>query len=482
MSVLTNFASRAGSAAHSLWEASGQLVQPSLRLGVTGLARSGKTVFTTALVHHLTRGTNLPAFRASAEGRIRRAYLVPQPDDAIPRFPYEEHMETLTADRRWPQSTNRISELRVDIAYERKGGWRTGPGSLALDIVDYPGEWLLDLALLEVGYAEWSRQTVLQSRRPDRLDAAREWHAALAGFDPAGPADEVLASKASEAFKSYLVALRADAEAVATTPPGRFLMPGDLAGSPALTFAPLDLPLDAPIAAGSFAALMQRRFEAYKTHVVRPFFRDHFQRIDRQIVLVDVLAAIDAGPAALAELEEALDQVLMAFRTGRNTLLSRLFSPRADKVLFAATKADHIHHTDHDRLDAILRLLVNRAARRTEAAGARVGTVALASVRATRETTIREGRETLRAVAGIPEAGERIGGERFDGETEAAIFPGELPEAAAAVFEGAVPPGSLRFPRFRPPRLPVDAAGRMARMPHIRLDRALEFLLGDRFT
>ena len=53
MSVITDLASRAGSAAQSLWEASGQLVQPSLRLGVTGLARSGKTVFTTALVHHL---------------------------------------------------------------------------------------------------------------------------------------------------------------------------------------------------------------------------------------------------------------------------------------------------------------------------------------------------------------------------------------------------------------------------------------------
>ena len=35
---------------------------------------------------------------------------------------------------------------------------------------------------------------------------------------------------------------------------------------------------------------------------------------------------------------------------------------------------------------------------------------------------------------------------------------------------------------IRPPKLPVDAAGRMAKMPHIRLDRALEFLLGDRFA
>ena len=207
---------------------------------------------------------------------------------------------------------------------------------------------------------------------------------------------------------------------------------------------------------------MERRFEAYKTHVVRPFFREHFQRIDRQIVLVDVLAAVDAGPAALVELEDALDRVLLAFRAGRNTVLSSLFSPRADRVLFAATKADHIHHTSHDRLDRLLRFLVARAVKRTEAAGARVGTVALASVRATRETTVRDGRETLKAVAGTPEAGERVGDEVFDGETEAAIFPGELPERPEAVLEGAVPPGSLRFPRFRPPKLAVDAAGRAA--------------------
>jgi uncharacterized protein len=482
VSFITSFASRAGSAAQSLWEASGQLVQPSLRIGVTGLARSGKTVFTTALVHHLTQGTPLPAFRAAAEGRIRRAVLAHQPDDDVPRFPFEEHAAALIRDRRWPQSTSRISELRLDVDFERQAGWRSGPASLAIDIVDYPGEWLLDLALIDATYSDWSRETVAASRHAGRGAVAAPWLASLAALDPQGPADEVRAEAASDAFKAYLTALRAGPEAVATTPPGRFLMPGDLAGSPALTFAPLDLPPGQAIAPGSFAALMERRFEAYKRHVVRPFFRDHFQRIDRQIVLVDVLAAVDAGPVAVAELEGALDRVLTAFRTGRSTLLSRLFSPRADRVLFAATKADHVHHTDHDRLDGLLRLLVHRSVKRTEAAGARVGTVALASVRATRETTVRDGRDTLKAVAGTPEAGEIVGDERFDGETEAAIFPGELPERPEAVFAGAVPPGSLRFPRFRPPRLPVDAAGRTARLPQIRLDRALEFLLGDRLA
>ena len=482
MPFLTDIAQRAGSAAQSLWDASSQLIQPSLRLGVTGLARSGKTVFTTALTYHLLAGSSLPAFRPSAEGRIRRARLEHQPDDDVPRFPYEEHVAALTEDRRWPRSTTRINELRVEIDYERGSGWRSGPATLALDIVDYPGEWLLDLALIDADYREWSRQTIDASRRPDRAAIAAPWLASLSALDPASPADEAAAERASEAFKAYLTALRAGPEAVATTPPGRFLMPGDLAGSPALTFAPLDVAHDAAIAPKTLASLMERRFEAYKTRVVWPFFRDHFQRIDRQIVLVDVLAAVDAGPAALAELEEALDRVLIAFNAGRNTLWSRLFAPRADRVLFAATKADHIHHTSHDRLDRLLRLLVKRSLKRTEGAGARVGTVALAAVRATRETTVREDSEVLKAVAGTLEAGECIGDEVFDGEAEAAIFPGELPERPEAVLEGAVPPGSLRFPRFRPPKPVPDAAGRAGRLPHIRLDRTMEFLLGDRLA
>ncbi len=482
MPSLIDLAARAGFAAQSLRQAGQDLFQPTLRLGVTGLARSGKTVFTTALVHHLLRGTPLPAFRAAAEGRIRRARLGDQPDDDVPRFAYEANLAALTQERRWPGSTSRTAQLRLDIDYERRSRWRGGPATLTLDIVDYPGEWLLDLALLDQGYRDWSRETVAASRRPDRAALAAPWHAALADADPAGRPDEPEAARQAEAFRAYLGALRAGPEAVATTPPGRFLMPGDLAGSPALTFAPLDLPGDAAPAPGTLAGLMERRFESYKTRVVGPFFRDHFQRIERQIVLVDVLAAVDAGPVALAELETALDRVLLAFSAGRNTILSRIFSPRADRVLFAATKADHIHHTGHDRLERLLRLLVARAVARTEAAGARVGTVALASVRATRETSILEGRTTVRAVAGTPEAGERIGDDVFDGTAEAAIFPGELPDDPEAVFRGALAPGSLRFPRFRPPKAAADAAGRTAPLPQIRLDRALDFLLGDRLA
>ncbi|CAH1665581.1 YcjX family GTP-binding protein [Chelatococcus asaccharovorans] len=457
-------------------------VSPRLRLGVTGLSRSGKTVFTTALVHHLLASVAMPVFRASAEGRIRKARLDDQPDDTVPRFPFEEHMASLAEpERQWPESTRRIAELRVSIDYERAAGWRSGPSTLALDIVDYPGEWLLDLALLDKSFAEWSRETVASSRRPERAGIAGPWHQALKR-DPAGAVGEADIGQLAATFTDYLKALRAGPEAVATTPPGRFLMPGDLAGSPALTFAPLDLPPGFVAPPRSLASQMERRYEAYKARVVRPFFREHFARLDRQIVLVDVLASLDAGPAALAELETALDQVLLAFRAGRNSFLSSVFSPRIDKVLFAATKADHLHRADHQRLEAILKLLVDRSMRRTQGAGGTVGTVALAAIRATREATVREDGENLAAIVGTPAAGEEIDGQIFDGETEAAIFPGELPDNPETVFSGAVPSGALRFPRFRPPRRARDHGGRLAPLPHIRLDRALEFLLGDRLA
>ena len=458
------------------------LARPRLRLGVTGLSRSGKTVFTTALIQNLIEGGKLPVLKAAAEGRISRVRLVPQPDPDVPRFPYEAHRAAMTGEeRRWPDSTRRISELRLEIDYERAGGWFKGPATLTLDIVDYPGEWLLDLALLDQDYKGWARQAVGDARKAHRRELAAEWLADLQGRDPHGAPDEIAAERASDGFKAYLARRRADPEAVAVTPPGRFLMPGDLEGSPALTFAPLDLPPDTDPRPGTLAGLMAERFEAYKRVVVTPFFREHFARLDRQIVLVDVLAALDAGAPALADLETALGQALAAFQVGRNTILSSLFAPRIEKVLFVATKADHIHHGSHDRLASVMSLLVQRALSQAQGAGAKVEAMAMAAVRATREVRIREGREDLPAIAGVPEAGETIDGEVFDGQSEAAIFPGELPERAEAVFDASTH-WQIRAPRFRPPLVAPDAGGRVKPPPQIRLDRALEFLIGDRLA
>jgi uncharacterized protein len=458
---------------------------PTVRLGVTGLSRAGKTVFITALVQALTRKARLPGFRAMGEGRIAQVALSEHPDGALPRFAYEDHIATLTApERAWPSSTRQISALVLDIEYASRkrylGGLfgpagliGSGPSRLALDIIDYPGEWLLDLPLLSKSFSDFSAETLAKAGEGRRRKPFEAYLALLASVDARAPLDEGVAKQLAVSFTEGLRACRAEGRELSALPPGRFLMPGDLEGAPALTFAPLPTG-DYP--EGSLGHRFERRYEAYKSKVVRPFFTDHFARIDRQVVLVDVLGALNGGAEAIADLETALTDVLAAFRLGQNSLLSSLFAPRVSKLLFCATKADHLHHTSHDRLEAILKLLVRRAQARAEAVAVPTDSLALAAIRATREVTAREGGEALPCIAGVPLAGEQVEGNdlkttSFDGRAEAVIFPGDLPATPEAVFTGKV---DVRFPRFRPP-MPLPEGG----FAQIRLDRALEFLLGD---
>jgi predicted YcjX-like family ATPase len=289
-----------------------------------------------------------------------------------------------------------------------------------------------------------------------------------------------LAGTLSDQFKAYLRETRADPHALSTLPPGRFLMPGDLAGSPALTFAPLDPGGHDSFARGSLWAMMERRYEAYKSHVVRPFFRDHFARLDRQIVLIDVLAALNGGQAAMADLERAMTEILECFRTGSNSVWSSLFAPRIDRIVLAATKADHLHQQSHDRLEAILARLAGRAMARAEFGGAEVNVLAMAAIRATREGQARRNGETLPCIIGYPLAGETIGRRKFDGNEEFAIFPGDLPSDPGAALQGwQTEEGEMRFVRFRPPNPHRLPSGGFAPFPNIRLDRALQTLIGD---
>jgi predicted YcjX-like family ATPase len=462
------------------------LVNNSLRLGVTGLSRAGKTVFISAFVHNLIHGGRLPLFEARKSGRISRAFLEHQPDDAVPRFQYEDHIAALVEQRIWPESTRAISELRLTIEYESASGWGRlfSSGRLSVDIVDYPGEWLLDLPLLGKSYADFSAEALQMAELPVRAEMSKEWLALAATIDPASPADEMTARRLAESFTAYLRACKADARALSTLPPGRFLMPGDLDGSPALTFAPLAGLVEGKAKPGSLQAMMERRYEAYKTHVVKPFFREHIARLDRQIVLVDAMQALNAGAAAMADLERALTEILACFRPGRSNILTGLFSRRIGRILIAATKADHLHHESHDRLQAIVRRLADRAIARADFSGAEVEVLALAAVRATREGTVDQRGGPLPVIIGTPLKGETIGGETFDGQTETAIFPGDLPVDPKAVFQDRPQgeSGDIRFVRFRPPRLERNARGVTLSLPHIRLDRALQFLIGDQLA
>lgn len=441
----------------------------TLRLGVTGLSRAGKTVFITALVANLLSRGRMPQLKAQAEGRIQAVYLQPQPDVTLPRFDYEAHLAALTGDSpRWPASTRAISELRLSFRVQPGGflsSWRA-PHTLHLDIVDYPGEWLLDLALLDQTFEQWAEATLARlERRPE----AAAFLALARSEDGALRLDEARARALSATFTAYLTAAR-DLGRVDVTP-GRFLLPGDLAGSPVLTFAPLPKPALTPRA--SLWREMERRYEAYKARVVRPFFRDHFAKIDRQVVLADVLGAIHQGPRAVEDLRRTMAEILQAFRPGRISWLGSLFrGRRVERILFAATKADHLHHEQHPALTAITASLLAEAKSRADFSGARTEALSLASLRATVEETVARDGVMVPAVRGT----------LLSSAKPALMYPGALPADPARLLsparEGAEAwlDADYHLMTFAPARLSLRPG---EGPPHIRLDRAVEFLIGD---
>ena len=443
---------------------------PVIRLGVTGLSRAGKTVFITSLVANLMDRGRMPQLVAAANGAIRTAYLQPQPDDTVPRFDYESHLARLTArEPSWPEGTSRVSELRLSLKVQPTGflAGLAGLRTLHLDIVDYPGEWLLDLGLLDKSFSTWSRDTILRLQtRPEAAD----FLALLGATDASAPLDEVTAQTLATGFTAYLKSARAAGYSDCT--PGRFLLPGELEGSPVLTFAPLTDTGQAP--RGSLWRECDRRFESYKRNVVRPFFRDHFARIDRQIVLVDVLGAIHAGPKAVEDLRHAMADILQAFRPGRNAWLTSLFKGRrVERILFAATKADHLHHLQHPALTAITAALLREARDRADFSGAVTQAMSIAAPRTTVADQISHGGDMLDVVRGRLQSTGK----------QAALYPGLLPDDPGRLLSPARSgadrwlDADYKVMDFAPAQLtlrPGDGP------PHIRLDKAAQFLLGDR--
>ncbi len=447
-------------------------------LAVTGLSRSGKTVFITSLVHNLLSALHNPnrmaLLRVVGEGRMIAARIEGARAHRLARFPYLDNIDTMAASAPdWPGRTSDISEIGLDIHFAPAGAvsrllGRIGgsPATLSIKIVDYPGEWLLDLPLLSQSYAEWSRTTLRLYRKGVRAEAASEYLTFLAQHRHDEIASDETAKQAHDLYCAFLLKAR-DRYGLSYLQPGRFLNRGSLGDVPYLWFAPLDIPesVGAP-APNTLAALMAERYEVYKREVVERFYEDHFRRYSRQIVLVDVLRALLAGREAFEDTRLALEAILQSFRYGGGGLLSKLWrGPHVDKVLFAATKADHVPDIQRDHLAELLRNMAAFPAIEVKSSNAKIDVTALASVISTADDTQEIDGQRVQVVVGRP-----VGSSK-----QAKFFVGNVPirpprpDAWGQAF--------LNVPVFEPPAIdpsPVDG------IPHINLDLALEFLLGDR--
>ncbi|PJG60342.1 YcjX family protein, partial [Aeromonas cavernicola] len=273
-----------------------------IRLAVTGLSRSGKTAFITALVNQLEHAAidgRLPLWDAQRQGRLLGARRVPQQHAHIPTFAYERGLDSLFGDPpAWPDPTRGVAEVRLEIRYRTRHTLRKHLGEIAtlyVDLVDYPGEWLLDLPLLEMSYEQWSEQVREQLRRPELQALAASWLTPT--WQAAQPFAERPVAQLAERYTAYLHACKQEL-GLHLIQPGRFVLPGEYVGAPMLQFVPWvwDPPVG-ELAEESLYATFKQRFEQYKQHLVQGFYEQHFAGFDRQIVLVDCLQPLNAGAA-----------------------------------------------------------------------------------------------------------------------------------------------------------------------------------------
>lgn len=439
----------------------------TIRLAVTGLSRAGKTVFITSLIHNLLavarghRGALPRLHDAGIAERLAAARVVPPATEAVARFPYAENLAAMAAaEPNWPPTTADIAQISLELTLARdpaRIGRFLGSRKVTLEILDYPGEWLLDLPLLDRDYAAWSADTIRAARHGIRAGLSGDFLLCAAAIDPDAPADEAAVHRAHAAYKAYLEGCR-DRHGLRFLQPGRFLCPGPWGDLPLMWFAPLpDVP--AKPRPGSNAALMAARFDAYRADIRGKFFERHFQRFDRQIVLVDVLGALNAGEDAFADTARAIGEIARGFAYG-GTLFQRLFGARIDRVYFAATKADHVPAGRRDALESLLRHLAGRAAEQ-----ARLGFGTLASVRSTVDDVATLDGQTVAVVKGLVPGSD----------TPKKLFPGDIPlkPPPPEFWTHAL----FTMPGFLPPRLdPRGTAG----IPNLDLDSAVAFLMGDK--
>lgn len=459
-----------------------------VRLAVTGLSGAGKTAFISGLVNQLlhagksAKHNPLPLWQVAREGRLIAVNRAMQPDLDIASFDYQGAMNALSSSPPyWPASTKNITELRLAIKYQPQQGLLaklTDTATLYVDIVDYPGEWLLDLPMLKQDFATWclSQQDAVTRLQSSSLYAV--FNNLIADVDLSAAADEQLLKKIADTYQ-HLLNEMVHQHGFYFAQPGRMLLPGEFEHTPLLTFFPLLSlsPLqhaqfnDADI--NSYYQVLKARYQEYVAKVVKPFYKDHFAKFDRQVVLVDCLNGLNHGQAQFNDMGQALNSIMESFQFGQSSLLKRLFSPKIDKVLFAASQVDRVTRSQQSHILKLLTEMLQQSQHFARFEGCEVETMAISAIKATQHGMINSANGQQEVIKGTDKTGKLV-----------TLYPGDvpshLPETDFWQQQG------FGFCAFSPPSLAllpdanVDPLQRL--YPHIRLDHLLEFLLGDKLA
>ncbi len=424
----------------------------TLRIGVTGLSAAGKTTFITSLINQLENHQRGLLARRKPFDRLESVRW--QRDTLDRPFPYLDSLAALAGEpSAWPESTRDLSRVVIDLRFRTQGvlGKLKPTSTLRIEILDYPGEWLLDLPLLQLNFGQWCEQMRSWLQAEPRRSIAGDLVARLEALVPDAEHDPGLLGELVEAWTDFLRRSRSEA-GLSRNQPGRFLLPGTGVAEQMLQFVPL-LAANSHTSgsAGSWWAVCEARFNYYRDFIVRGFYAEHFARLERQILLVDMLSPMDAGQPALLDLKAALESVLGSFRYGQGSFLARLFNPRIRQLAVCATKVDQVVPAQQRAVQRCLEDLVTDSLADVRHGGVKVRGFPLAAIRAARE----EGDALVAGIQGEP------GWVRYRPGSVPEHLPLDMQVEGPALFRLRPPPGLHRNEPF----------------PHYRMDDLLHWLI-----
>lgn len=461
---------------HKASDIVGKTMDQHINLAVTGLSRSGKTAFITSFINQLLNSgysAQLSFFEPVTNGQLIGAKRVPQKDFHIPRFEYDKAISAFsTTPPRWPEPTKGISQVRLALRYKPSSSLiklATDTVTLTIDITDYPGEWLLDLPMLNQTYEEWSEYTTKLLSTGIRKEKSKSFLEKVASISPYNNTDEELLADLAQEYTALLHHFK-DELGLSVIQPGRFVLPGDMAGAPLLQFIPftafsgLDKNEYQNATDDTLIGMLRARFNEYKQRVVKKFYKDHFVNFDRQVILADCLTPLNEGSESFQELQLAIDMIMESFDYGQSSLFSRLFSPKIDKLLFAATKSDHVTPEQHKPLVSLLNQLVYRKMQQLNFENVEMKSMAISSVVVTDVGQGSHNGEKIPLLQGIREKDNKL----------ITVFPGGVPPRLPG--QSYWEENSFHFTSF----VPKKSVDSHQALPHLRIDQALQFLLGDK--
>jgi predicted YcjX-like family ATPase len=352
------------------------------RIGIIGLSNSGKTVFLTSLINHISEHpNNLEKFDID-EGKNKKIItffreLPIENEKYWNRFEYKRWKDRFSIENNWPDKTQIPFKYKCELKTNlNKTGKR-------LIFYDLPGERFSDIEMVNRNYFLWSKKII------DKYSSTDGYLSVFSDYLTLLKKENLNENQILESYKKVLLQLLKLKHCPVITPSSFKLSMKTVDEKDSYEGIITNKMSDSDIVGFQKSGLLDREFaplpsdflenpknknivnnfcenyKVYKKIVVMPFYKT-LKKCNSLVVLIDIPGILMSGMQNLNNTREIIFEILDSVKPGTNRF-KQIFSfipginAGIKNIIFAATKADIVKPDDLDNLEKLLKELIAKA-------------------------------------------------------------------------------------------------------------------------